>query len=83
MNFDFSCHTCLSVVTVKSRIGKAPKVPAHCGHKMQRLYSPIRAHIQWGIADYANRAYDGTEQIPGLTTREVRQTVDMSGRPQP
>lgn len=80
MIFDFSCN-CGEITHVKSRIGKIPRTPRHCDRKMKRLFSTPNFHVTWGIADYANKAYDGTEQIPGMTTQEVRRTVDMNPKP--
>jgi hypothetical protein len=76
MMFDFECKVCPVVVSVKGRIGKVPSYPTHCRHRMRRLYTTPRFHIQYSVADYANRAYAGDESVPGMSHQEVRATVD-------
>lgn len=83
MFFDFACKACPEVQTVRSPIGVVPKAPLHCGKRMRRVWSAPRFHITYSIADYANRAYDGTEEVPGLSTAEVRQMVDIGMKPHP
>lgn len=79
MTFDFQCTHCPEIISVKSPIGIIPKTPMHCRHRMSRIWSAPAFSITWGTADYMNKAYDGDEKIPGLSTQEVRETVDMSG----
>lgn len=43
---------------------------------MLRLYSMPRFQITRGISDYVDLAYAGDEQVPGMTLKEVRDTVD-------
>lgn len=76
MRFDYECRGCGEVITLKGRIGHPPKAPTHCGKRAQRLYSAPQFSITWGWADYANRAYDGSEQVPGYSHQEVRDTID-------
>jgi hypothetical protein len=74
--FDFECKVCKVVTSVKGRIGYVPRHPNHCKKRMRRLYSMPRFQVTWEIADYANMAYAGDEKVPGMTTQEVRSTID-------
>jgi len=76
MRFDFACRHCKEVRTVKSPIGHTPRVPFHCNHPMRRLYDPPRVAITRSRSEYIERAYRGEETVPGISTQEVRETVD-------
>lgn len=76
MRFDFQCRVCEEVSTVKGTVGHVPRTPTHCSRKMIRLYTAPKFHVNWGISDYIEKAYQGTERVPGLTTAEVRETLD-------
>lgn len=76
MNYDFACRVCEVVTTVKSPIGHIPRVPFHCHHQMQRLWDMPRVNITRSRGEYIERAYSGEEVVPGLSTQEVRETVD-------
>lgn len=81
MMFDFSCKVCEVVVSVKGPIGTVPRYPTHCRKRMHRLYAMPRFSIHYSAADYLNRAQLGDEQVPGMTHKEVRATVDtMKGK---
>jgi hypothetical protein len=80
MMFDFECRSCKHLISVRSKIGTAPKVPLHCRRRARRLYQAPRFHINYDRVDYVDRAYRGEESVPGMSTAEVRQTVDMMKR---
>lgn len=76
MKFEFQCDSCGQILEVRGPIGKVPRYPTHCAKVTRRLYTSLPAAIQWGRDDYMERAYDGSETVPGMSQQEVRETID-------
>lgn len=76
MRFEFVCDVCGEVVPFYGRIGFTPPAPTHCDQLARRLYHALPTTVQWDRRDYMEMAYRGEAQVPGLSTQEVRQTID-------
>lgn len=76
MTFEFGCVVCGQIVPYHGKIGVTPPAPTHCGKLARRIYSAQNMAVQRGRSDYIEMACRGEEQVPGMTTQEVRETVD-------
>jgi putative FmdB family regulatory protein len=74
--YDFYCFRCNR--TTEFSTPQNNKYCKSCGGEMSRVFSPQNTIIHRSSAEYIERAVEGKETVPGMTTEEVRKTVECS-----
>jgi predicted nucleic acid-binding Zn ribbon protein len=84
MRYDYCCDTCDYVIEVRQPMSSAGGTHScmGCGNLMRRIYYPTRVQAYYDSYEYIEQAYRGEIQVPGMTTAEVRATVNSKPRVQ-